>query len=265
MRSGSNHRQPGVGERSTAACSYFLHCVRARKKMCFGSSREWGKGAKQPIFLFFTARARAGQKHALWFHPLFFLVPAGRGKETHSQACCYYQLLRHVFGCKFYFGCTGHCKKCCTRPTFIKELLIFQHKTTEKSQKHKAAFVKSRAAVLHACNKAARLSTNAALFNRCCSTQNNRWASERSQKHKAACVKSRAAVLHACNKAVRLSTKAAFFHRCHSTQKKPRSVPGPIARAQQSRAAFEKGSLISARPTLHVGASEQAPGWRQLR
>ena len=162
---------------------------------------------------------------------------------------------------------------CCTRATkphgFRQRRLYFtafiQHKTTERPQKHKAAFVKSRAAVLHACNKAARLSTNAALFNRCCSTQNNRWASERSQKHKAACVKSRAAVLHAYNKAVRLSTKAAFFHRCHSTQKKPRSVPGPIARAQQSRAAFEKGSLISARPTLHVGASEQAPGWRQLR
>ena len=82
--------QPGVGERSKTAHLPFLHC------------------------------ARAGQKHALWFHPFFLLVPAGRGKETHSQACCYHQLLRHVFGCKFYFGCTGHCcKKCCTRATFI--------------------------------------------------------------------------------------------------------------------------------------------------
>ena len=61
-RAGHKHAlirpQPGVGERSTAACSYFLHCVRARQKICFGSSWEWGKEAKQPVFLFFTARAQ---------------------------------------------------------------------------------------------------------------------------------------------------------------------------------------------------------------
>ena len=35
--------------------------------MCFGSSREWGKQAQQPIFAPFLHCARAGQNHALWF------------------------------------------------------------------------------------------------------------------------------------------------------------------------------------------------------
>jgi hypothetical protein len=65
---------------------------------------------------------------------------------------------------------------------------------------------------LYACNTAVRLSTKAALFHRCFSTQ----ITERSQKNKAA-----------------LSTKM------------PRSVPGFIVRVQYSRTAFDKGGFIS--------------------
>jgi hypothetical protein len=52
--------------------------------------------------------------------------------------------------------------------------LSFNTKQPRGKKKHKAAFVKGRAAVLHACNKAVRLSTKAAVFHRCHSTQNNR-------------------------------------------------------------------------------------------
>jgi hypothetical protein len=70
--------------------------------------------------------------------------------------------------------CTRATKPCGFRQRRLYLTAVIQHKTTERSQKHKAAFVKSRAAVLYACNKAVRLSTKAALFHRCYSTQNNR-------------------------------------------------------------------------------------------
>jgi hypothetical protein len=91
---------------------------------------------------------------------------------------------------------------------------IFKHKTTERPQQIKPLFQqKSRdpcQASLYACNKAVRLLKKVALFQHCfpTRTQTNREVT----KNKAA-----------------LSTK------------KPRSVPGFIARVQQSRAAFEKG------------------------
>ena len=71
------------------------------------------------------------------------------------------------------------CMRTITKPYGFRQRRLYftaviQHKTTERSQKHKATFVKSRAAVLCACNKAVRLSTKAAFFYRCYSTQNNR-------------------------------------------------------------------------------------------
>jgi hypothetical protein len=73
--------QPGVGGRSTAACSYFLYCARAGQKMCFGSIRERGKEAQQPVLLFFTARAQ-DRNMRFGSSPFFFGSSRDWGKET---------------------------------------------------------------------------------------------------------------------------------------------------------------------------------------
>ena len=87
MRPGPS--RAGVGERSTTACSYFLHCARAGQKMCFGSSREWGKQAQQPIFApFFSLRTRRAESCALVPALFFWFQP--EGGERNTAACSHF-------------------------------------------------------------------------------------------------------------------------------------------------------------------------------
>jgi hypothetical protein len=144
---------------------------------------------------------------------------------------------------------------------------------------------------LHARNTAVRLSTKAALFHRYFSMRNNREAKSRSVNKKAA-IRTRLDCTRATQpygfRQRRLYFTAIFNTkqpRSHKNEaalstKMSRSVSGLIAHVQHSRTAFDKGGFISPlsfntkkaaiRARLHCTratkpASEQAPGWRQLR
>ena len=75
-------------ERSTTACSYFLHCARAGQKKVFWflpGVGERSTTAHPP----FPHCARAGQKHALLFKP-FFLGGFQPGVGERNTAACFH-------------------------------------------------------------------------------------------------------------------------------------------------------------------------------